>query len=399
MDSTIIDIILAERRIAYAIADKELVVEAVHGDPFLLWGDALPSGDSPIGKTLTALVPEFGADEETLRAVASGHVAHLRYPWVNRQAGPRESDVRYFALSARRFVRSEGGEAGLIYLVQDVTEQGRIQQELMQRHNELQLLKEELQRRNTELTTANAELQLMNEIRASFVSVTAHELRTPLTSIYGYLEMLLDGASGELAPEQREYMELMLASTERLLSTVANLLDVIRIDSDRLELVLQPVGVADLVNQALDRFRPQLEAKGQTVAVELDDNLPLVLCDQVRAEQVLGHLLSNAIKFTPPNGKVKVTVHGERGGSFVQFAVQDEGQGLDADAQERLFERFYRSAHAQQTGAGGVGLGLYLTRSLVELHGGQIWCESAPGQGSTFYVTLPAVESMPVRAN
>lgn len=398
MDSTITDIILTERQIAYAIADKELVVEAVHGDPFLLWGDTLPRGDSSVGKSLTALVPELAADEETLRAVAAGHVAHLRYPWVNRQVGPLESDVRYIALSVRRFPRSEGDD-GLIYLVQDVTEQGRIQQELMQRHNELQLLKEELQRRNSELTTANAELQLMNEIRASFVSVTAHELRTPLTSIYGYLEMLLDGASGELAPEQREYMELMLTSTERLLSTVANLLDVIRIDSDRLELILQPMRVADLVNQALDRFRPQLEAKGQTVAVELDDNLPLVLCDQVRAEQVLGHLLSNAIKFTPPNGKVKITAHAERGGGFVQFAVQDEGQGLDADAQERLFERFYRSAHAQQAGAGGVGLGLYLTRSLVELHGGQIWCESAPGQGSTFYVTLPAVESMPVRAS
>ncbi|RME61387.1 MAG: sensor histidine kinase, partial [Caldilineae bacterium] len=372
MAPNILELILSERQIAYAITNRDFVIQAVHGDANLLWGDALPSGASALGQKLTHLVPELAASEEELHAVTGGQISHLRYQWVNRSMGPEDEVQRYVTLSVQPYAPEEGPsqQGGLLYLVQDVTEQGRLQQELMQRHNELRLLKEQLERRNNELAAANAELQLMDEMRAAFVSLTAHELRTPLTSIYGYLELLLDEALGPLTEEQQESLQMMQAGAEHLLTTVTNLVDVVRLDSDRIELVLQPMDARDLVQETVDRFSHQAQAKGQQVQVYFADDLPLVLCDAVRAKQIIGHLLSTAIRLTPSNAAITVRVGADPDRSFLQVSVQEGGQGGNPALQAQLFERLSHRVRDGRDNGGDAGLGLYLTRALVDLHGG-----------------------------
>lgn len=397
----ILELILSERQIAYAITNRDFVIQAVHGDANLLWGDALPPGASALGQKLSELVPELAASEEELHAVADGQISHLRYQWVNRPVDLDDEVQRYVSLSVQPYAPEDGSsqQGGLLYLVQDVTEQGRLQQELMQRHNELRLLKEQLERRNNELAAANAELQLMNEMRAAFVSLTAHELRTPLTSIYGYLELLLDEALGPLTEEQQESLQMMQAGAEHLLTTVTNLVDVVRLNSDRIELVLQPVDARALVQDALEPFEPQAQAKGQQVRVHFADDLPLVLCDPLRAKQIIGHLLSTAIRQTPSNAVVTVRVDADPARTFLQVSVQEGGPGRNPALQAQFLEHFSRPVEYGRSNGGDAGLGLYLTRALVDLHGGQAWYEAGQGQGGVFHITLPALEATTLEAD
>lgn len=394
MNSSIAQLIFSEQRMAYALVDQAWIVQDVSGDPEILWGACRE--DNPIGQSLLALVPELMGNEEALRGVQNGCMEHLRLESVNRTDA--EGNICYVTLVLRACHLPECGEAGLLFLVQDVTEHGIVQQELMQRHNELSLLQQRMERQNLELAASNTELRLMNEIRSSFISVAAHELRTPLTSIYGFLELLQDSGDDNLTAEQQEHLSWIESSTERLLVTLNELLDAARIDSDRLELVLRPIPIDQVVEEALYELEPRLSARRQRLDVDMPADLPQALCDATRMEQVVGHLLSNASKFTPEGGVVALQVRSATSGEFLCLSVADQGNGIEKHEESHLFERFYRGEQVRKNGTAGAGLGLYITRSLVELHGGEIWYESRPGQGSTFHVTVPVVTPAPALA-
>jgi signal transduction histidine kinase len=269
---------------------------------------------------------------------------------------------------------------------------GRLEQRLTQQRNDLRLLQEQLTRQNLELAAANAELRRLDEIKSQFVSVAAHELRSPLSSIIGYVEILLDRDAGPLTDHQREFLETVQRSGHRLLTITNNLLDVNRIETGRVELLLEPTDLSALAASVAAELAPQLEARAQRLALSAAPGLPPVWCDEVRAAQILGNLLSNASKYTPDGGMITVRVEpaGEEG--FLQVAVADDGVGISPEDQTRLFNRFFRAGSGSSTGASGTGLGLYITRSLVELHGGHIWFESELDKGSTFFVTFPIAE-------
>lgn len=388
MNPQVLDVILHNRRMAYAITDPKGRVCSFAGEPVLLWGAPLAAEEKPIGATLTGLVPELSGSEAELQAMLDGQLSHFQYQWVNRE----DEEGRPLFLTISVYPYSDGGTAeGLLYLAEDVTVQGIMQQELTQRHNELRLLQGQLERRNLDLAAANAELQLTNEIKSSFVSVAAHELRTPLTSIYGFLELFLDEDLGTLNPEQREYMQIMQDSTRRLLSTASNLLDVIRIESDRVELLLRPLPLMDLVENAIERFTPQMQSMEQTLHVDVAPDLPSALCDPARTEQVIGHLLSNASKFSPPGGRIEIQVAPDADFQYLRVSVRDSGGGIDACEQSKVFDRYYQTDGKDPKD--GSGLGLYIVRSLVELHGGRAWCESEPGRGSAFHITIPIADT------
>ncbi|GEM_PF-849383 len=240
-----------------------------------------------------------------------------------------------------------------------------------------------------------SERKALERMKDEFVSITSHELRTPLTSIKGFVDLLLAGEVGELNDEQREFLGIVKDNTDRLVALISDLLDLSRLESGRMELRCAPLGLAGVVRNVASTLRPQIEAKQQVLALELSDGLPAVLADRDRLTQILTNLLSNAHKYTPRQGRITVSARVD--GEQVRIDVQDTGVGLTADEQARLFTRFFRARNRATRDASGTGLGLVITRSLVELHGGRLTVFSVPGEGSTFSFTLP-VATEPLEA-
>jgi signal transduction histidine kinase len=290
--------------------------------------------------------------------------------------------------------RDAGGEiVGVVHVVEDVTEGGALRQQLTQHRNELRLLQQQLVRQNLELEAANAELRRLDELKTMFVSVAAHELRSPLTSIMGYLEVVIDNEVGPLNQQQLEYLQIVARSADHLLRVAKDLLDTTRIETGRIALVLRPEDLTALVEAVAAEHAPQLAARAQHFTLRAEPNLPPALCDATRASQIVGNLLDNASKYTRSGGSIVITVAVAEEDGFLQVSVADNGVGIPHGDQSKLFGRFFRAGTAADTGSSGAGLGLHITRSLVELHGGRIWFESALGQGSTFHVTFPVADS------
>jgi signal transduction histidine kinase len=389
MDDLLVRAILAERAIAYALVDRRLAVTEVGGALA-----AFPDLDeSKVGASLVDLVPELIGSEEVLALILDGELPNFKLERLNRErAGGETYYVDLIELPRRD---PSGQVVGLVHMVQDVTETGRLEQALTQRRNELALLQGQLRRSNMVLAAANTELRRLDELKTQFISVASHELRNPLTSILGYVEMFLDEDFGPLSDEQREYLNVVWGAGRRLLEITDDLLDVTRIEAGRLDLVLVPLDLGALVGRVVAEHRPQQEAKSQQLELYLAPGLPAALCDEVRTAQVVANLLSNACKYTPEGGQIRVRVEPAPDEGFLMVSVADTGMGISAEDQPKLFNRFYRTAGARSSGTGGTGLGLYVTRSLVELQGGRIWLESEVGRGSTFYVTLAQADGGP----
>jgi PAS domain S-box-containing protein len=233
-----------------------------------------------------------------------------------------------------------------------------------------------------------------DRMKSDFVSLVSHELRTPLTSIKGYVDLLLEGEAGPLSAEQLGFLEIVAASSTRLVALTNDLLDVSRIEAGHLDLNPIAMEVAPQVRTVLATFWPQIEAKAQHLTIDLPELLPPVQTDQNRFVQVLTNLVSNAHKYTQEGGEITVRVRHEP--DVVRFEVIDNGAGLSAEEQQRLFTRFYRARNRSTQKAGGTGLGLAISKSLVEAQGGQVGVSSEPGAGSTFWFTLPVVSGAPL---
>jgi PAS domain S-box-containing protein len=229
--------------------------------------------------------------------------------------------------------------------------------------------------------------RLVDRMKTEFVSLVSHELRTPLTSITGYVDLMLEGEVGELSQEQREFLEIVGNNAQRLVALINDLLDISRIESGRLGLKLRPVDLSRLVYGVVASFRPLMESKRQRLMISLPEYLPTIMGDQDRVTQILTNLLSNAHKYTPAGGAIRVAA--ERQGRQIRIDLQDTGIGMTPEEQAQLFTRFFRASNRTTQEVGGTGLGLVITRSLVEMHRGTIEVVSAAGRGSTFSFTLP----------
>jgi two-component system, OmpR family, phosphate regulon sensor histidine kinase PhoR len=224
----------------------------------------------------------------------------------------------------------------------------------------------------------------LETVRRDFVSNVSHELRTPLASLKLITETLMEGAL-EDPVVARQFLVKMEGEIDNLSQMVRELLELSRIESGRVPLVKQIIDPVSLVRPAVERMEIQADRSGLKLVFDFPPNLPKVNADPERMEQVLVNLIHNAIKFTPPGGKITVSAYKEY--SRVIFYVRDTGVGIPSADLERIFERFYKTDRSR-TG-GGTGLGLSISRHLVEGHGGRIWAESQLGQGSTFYFALP----------
>jgi two-component system phosphate regulon sensor histidine kinase PhoR len=228
------------------------------------------------------------------------------------------------------------------------------------------------------------QVRRLENIRRDFVSNISHELRTPLASLKALTETLQESALDD-PPAARRFLSRMETEVDSLSLMVQELLELSRIESGKVPLQLEPVGPTGLLTAAVGRLGLQAERAGLQISIQSMEDLPSVLADPRRIEQVVTNLLHNAIKFTPPGGRIELAA--EQAGDMIQFSVRDTGAGISTESLPRIFERFYK-ADQSRTG-GGTGLGLAITRHLVEAHGGRVWAESVEGQGATFYFTLP----------
>ena len=269
------------------------------------------------------------------------------------ESGEEEADA--FELADDRFIRMvvtpfiKGAARGFLVILQDLTRMRNLQ-----------------------------------TMRRDFVSNVSHELRTPLASLRALAETLQDGAIHD-PPAAERFLDRMGIEIEKLTQMVQELLELSKIESGQLPLDLQPVPAYHLITTSVERLQPQAERAGLDLALEVSDNLPNIHVDTNRIQQVMINLVHNAIKFTPPEGRITVSAGAANG--HVTIAVTDTGEGIPLEDLPRIFERFYKTDRARS--GGGSGLGLAISKHIVLAHKGDIWAESIEGKGSTFYCSLP----------
>ena len=314
----------------------------------------------------------------------------------------------------------------IIGLWQQCLEQGEEQVELVEMHRRgpflqvvVTLLQDAEPRACLIILQDLTRVRQLETVRRDFISNISHELRTPLASLKALVDTLRGGALEDL-PTAQHFLDLMETEVDALTQMVQELLELSRIESGQVPFQLAPVAMSDIVLPPVERLRPQAERAGLQLTVDLPPDLPPVLADGQRMQQVFTNLIHNAIKFTPPGGQIQVSGFRLRvskdgniepetlnlkpetltPGEWVLIAVQDTGVGISADDIPRIFERFYKADRTRS--GGGTGLGLAIAKHIVQTHGGCIWAESpsitlrasVEGKGSTFYVALP-VSSTP----
>jgi signal transduction histidine kinase/CheY-like chemotaxis protein len=238
-----------------------------------------------------------------------------------------------------------------------------------------------------------------NRAKSDFLASMSHELRTPLNAIIGFSELLENHTFGDLNERQQRYVGNVLTSGRHLLQLINDILDLTKVEAGHMELGLAEFDVRTTLGEVRSIVGSLVDKKRQTLDVVVEDSIGPLTADQSKFKQILYNLLSNAIKFTPEGGRIRVTtrrapeVETKKGGEWIEIAVADTGVGLRKEDQERIFGAFEQVDSAYGREQQGTGLGLALTRKLVELHGGWIWVESELGKGSTFRFVIPLVRS------
>lgn len=248
-----------------------------------------------------------------------------------------------------------------------------------------------------EVMDKNAALERANQLKSQFLANVTHELRTPLHSIISYGSLILEGfLDGALTKEQEEHIQFMVRSAEDLSDLVNDMLDLSKIEADRIEVKLEPLCLSQSLRDVVNQLKPIADSKQLTLTLDIEEGLPQVLADSSRCRQILLNLVSNALKFTETGG-VTISATMVRRSDTVRIAVRDTGIGISPAALGYIFEAFRQADGSTTRRFGGTGLGLTIAKKLVELQGGEVAVESVVGQGSIFSFTLPIVmTSVPV---
>jgi signal transduction histidine kinase len=266
------------------------------------------------------------------------------------------------------------------------------QLELRKAALDLREISEELARSNQDLANRN------DEIRRFYQSLS-HELKTPLTVTRDYVSMVLDGLAGPISDEQEQFLTVALGSCDRIAAHVDDLLDLTRIETGKLRLDVAPVSVGPLLESVVTALTPAAERADVRLECRLEDDLPTAEADEGRVMQVVSNLVKNAVKFTPAGGEIHVCAQAyDNSAGSIEISVRDTGRGIPADDLERVFERLYQCRDDDAGSRQGLGLGLYLCREIIRLHGGDIFVESTEGVGTTFRFILPAHSPRPGRS-
>jgi len=331
-----------------------------------------------VGQPISLLMPPERSDE------FSGLMSRLKrgetleqYDTVRLTKDGRRVPV---SVSISPIHESNGAIIGASSIARDITDRRRM---------------EDLSRKNEDLVQQYRRAQEINRLKSDFLANMSHELRTPLNAIIGFTELIYDEEVGPLSKEQKEYLGDILSSAQHLLQLITDVLDLAKIEAGKMTFLPEPVELEELVGEVRNILRPLAATKRLHMEMEIDARLGEVMLDPAKLKQVLYNYLSNAIKFTPEEGQVTIRLRAEGEDAF-RLEVEDSGIGIQPEDLGRLFVEF------QQLDAGltkqyqGTGLGLALTRRIVEAQGGRIGVHSIPGQGSTFFAILPRIVTVMV---
>jgi PAS domain S-box-containing protein len=312
-----------------------------------------------IGKSLAQLLPRDSAPElDEIRNVVleTGVIRNLEVP-----RRKKDGTAIVVALSVSPIEDTSGRVTAFLHVAKDITEKKRYEERLKE----------------------------LDTMKSDFVSSVSHELRTPLTAIKGSVDNMLDGLTGALNEKQTRYLVRIKSNADRLSRLINDLLDLSRIEAGKIELKPVRVDLGRLASDIAETLRPIAAEKLIDLDVASVEPGITARADRDKITQVLMNLIGNALKFTPPNGKVTVAVE-RNGDNWVRVSVSDTGPGIARGEAAKIFDKFYQIANADKQKTRGTGLGLSISKSLVEMHRGKIWMDSEVGRGSTFCFTLPA---------
>jgi PAS domain S-box-containing protein len=317
--------------------------------PIRLW--------NPAAAVITGVSPEAAVGRAASDAIPGWQELAQRVPIGTTREPPRPETLPLDTLRGERWISISGVEffGGTVYAFRDITEEHRL-----------------------------------DELKAEFITTASHELRTPLAAVYGAAQTLRRHDFALDVAGRDRFISLIVDESERLASIVNQILLANQVEVGRVDLVTEPFDAAELLEGVVEAARTYAPANID-LDVQATGRVPQVAADKDRARQVLVNLVENAIKYSPDGGRVVLGV--EPADEAVRFRVFDEGMGIPADEQDRVFEKFYRLDPEMVQGIGGTGLGLYICRELVERMGGSIWLESEDGEGSTFFFDLPSLKS------
>jgi PAS domain S-box-containing protein len=334
------------------------------------------SREELLNQPVEMLVPE------NLRPVHAGYRGNYEAQPVRRPMGMgldlhgRHKDGSAFPVEISLSpVKSDEGFR-VTAIIRDVTER-------KQAEERLQAIQTKYTR---ELELRNQEIEKANRHKSAFLTNMSHELRTPLHTVIGFSELLAEETKGPLNDDQKRFLNHIRKDSQHLLALINEVLDLSKIEAGKVQLRRETLDVAAVLEDALSSIRPQGLEKSLEIATHVDGPV-LVDGDRLRMKQIFYNLLSNAVKFTPAGGRVEVVA--EVADGFAQVSVSDTGIGVAPDEQASIFEAFHQAGAAAGGMREGTGLGLPITRRLVEEHGGRIWLESEPGRGSRFIFTIP----------
>jgi PAS domain S-box-containing protein len=338
------------------------------------------TADEMIGSSITRIIPRERLPEEdfVLARVRGGlRVEHFETVRQRKDGSPVE-----ISLTVSPIRDDRGVIVGASKIARDVTERNRLR--------ELKRLAAEQQEasRRAELETENRRIVEANRVKNEFVANISHELRTPLNSIIGFTDLLYQGRVPPDSPKHKEFLGDVLKSGRHLLQLINDILDLAKVESGRIDFRPQTIDIPALVGEVRDVVGGLAAARGTTIEIAVDPAVATATLDPSRLKQVLYNYLSNAVKFARDNGRVSIRIKPESGDTF-RLEVEDNGIGIAADDMPRLFVEFQQLDSSRAKRHQGTGLGLALTRRIVEAQGGRVGVTSEPGVGSTFYAVLP----------
>ncbi len=323
------------------------------------------SKDEAIGQSLAVLLPPDRMrelEEVRNKVQLTGVIRNLE---VRRKR--KDGAMIDVALAVSPINDKVGDVSGFLHLARDITEKKRYEQRLRE----------------------------LDKMKSDFVSNVSHELRTPLTAIKGSVDNMLDGITGQLNEKQDRYLARIKSNADRLTRLINNVLDLSRIEAGKIDLKSAYLSLVTLAQEVAESIRPVATEKLISLEVASPDISATAWADRDKITQVLMNLVGNAVKFTPPHGKVSVAVN-RNGDQWMQISVTDTGPGIPPEEAGKIFDRFYQIDQTGKQKARGTGLGLAISKVLVEMHGGKIWLESAIGRGSTFSFTVPAQQPLKI---
>jgi PAS domain S-box-containing protein len=367
---------LSYRRLFEAARDGILILSVDTGritdvNPFLVELLGFSNGEM-VGKTVGELSPFKDIESNKIMLERLQKDEYVRYEDL-----PLETrDGRRIAVEFVSNVYQAGDKKVIQCNIRDITER-------KQAEEQMRVMQVQLEQTNRDLMKRNEEIQYLYH-------TLSHELKTPLTSAREFVSIVIDGLAGELNSTQLNYLRIAKQSCTELAVYINDLLDATRLDTGKLHIELKAVSLAAIIHRAMAIMEPVAAGKKIRLHEELDTHLMDVMVDESRIMQILTNLLNNALKFTFEGGGIIVKLGEDpKSSEYVQISVTDNGCGIPKDQIDNLFHRFYQIKKGDATPEKGVGLGLYLCREMVLLHGGNIWVKSALGKGSTFSFTIP----------